>query len=405
MFVKSLLLLLISTISCKNFLVHVKNTEFSIRQESSFFTQESAKIVDTFKIGDFSGYIMDYDSYPIHLFDYSPFVETVEEDKQVSINRNTLSSRKKKFFDFSENPYVYEDDLSLVQDDYSNKAFYLQDNPTWGLDRTDQRGNSLNKKYYYNTASGSGVNVFIVDTGIDISHPEFEGRASWGINTADNVNTDCNSHGTHVSGTIGSKTYGLAKKANLIAVKVLDCRGSGSYSGIIKGMEYVINKHKQNNGAPSVVNMSLGGPKSAMINKAISELVKAGVHTVVAAGNENSDACNTSPASEDSAFTVGAVSISNEMASFSNWGKCVDILAPGVDILSTIPSGKTGGMSGTSMASPHTAGVYALFLSSSEENKKLSPASAKKLLTDGCTKDTIKKVRPDTVNCLLFSLL
>ena len=389
MIVKTLFLLY--QVLCKKFIIEIYKNQEEF-QMSRFFADEYENFVDSFEINDFEGYIMDYDSFPVHLFEYS-FIKSVEEDLEVSIDYNSMLS-KKKFFDLvDEEPYLYA------------SSFFLQDNPVWGLDRSDQRNNVLNKKYYYPVSSGKDVDVYVVDTGIDTSHYEFEGRAVWGINTVDSVDTDCNSHGTHVAGTIGSKTFGLAKKTTLYAVKVLDCRGSGSFSGILKGLEYVNNNHKKSSGRPSVINMSLGGPKSSSINLAVSEIIKSGIHVVAAAGNENSDACNTSPASQDSVMTVGATSINNEMAQFSNWGKCVDILAPGVDIKSTIPGRKIADMSGTSMASPHVAGAYAVYLSSKDNASKLTPLEVKNSLVSGCSKNSISKMKKDTVNCLMFSLL
>jgi subtilisin family serine protease len=240
-----------------------------------------------------------------------------------------------------------------------------------------------------------------VDTGVDITHSEFEGRAVWGANFADSNDIDCQGHGTHVAGTIGSKSFGVAKKTNLIAVKVLGCNGSGSYSGVLKGLEYVINKHRASN-RTSVVNMSLGGPKSDIINKAIDNLVAAGIHVIVAAGNENVDACNTSPANNKNAITVAATTKDNKKAYFSNFGICVNILSPGTEILSTIPGDKTKVMQGTSMASPMVAGVFALILT---ENPGFKPDNMKRLITSLCTKNTISGFDLNTPNCFLYSLV
>lgn len=361
---------------CKNYIV---STNQNIRHSTEFFTAEAESIIDTFSIGEFSGYIMDYPSFPVHLYSFD-FVETIEEDNKVQIYRN---QRPLNFFE--------------------EYGFFRQMNPVWGLDRIDQRSEILNKQYFYETTSGKNVNVFVVDTGIELAHPEFEGRAIFGINTVDKVDTDCNSHGTHVAGTIGSKTFGVAKQCSLYAVKVLDCQGSGSFSGILKGIEYVLNTHRKNTKS-SVVNMSLGGPKSDSINRAVSELVKNGVHVVVAAGNENQDACNVSPSSASTntdIISIGATNDKSEMASFSNFGKCVSILAPGEAIMSTVPGKKTSLMSGTSMASPHAAGVVALYLG---EKGKTSTSDMKKKMLEMSTKNSIKNIKKDTNNSLLFSL-
>ena len=204
----------------------------------------------------------------------------------------------------------------------------------------------------------------MIDTGILASHIEFEARVKPGMSVISDRRgtTDCNGHGTHVAGTIGSKTYGVAKKVNLIPVRVLDCRGSGSTSGVISGIDWVA----KNASKPAVANLSLGGSYSISINNAVANLVRvAGVVVVVAAGNSNADACNSSPASELTALTVGASQSSDSRASYSNYGTCLDLFAPGTDIKSTWIGSNiaTNTISGTSMASPHVAGVAALYLS------------------------------------------
>lgn len=228
----------------------------------------------------------------------------------------------------------------------------------WGLDRIDQVSAGSNKTYSY-TSRGTGVTAYVVDTGIDVKNTEFGGRAIWDRNFADTNNSDCTGHGTHVAGTIGSRTYGVAKDVTLRAVKVLNCSGRGSYSGIIAALDYI----KSQNRLPAVVNMSLGGPKDDSLNAAVKGLVDAGFVVVVAAGNETTDACTRSPASAPSAITIGASTSANVNASYSNFGNCVDIFAPGSGILSTTPRNKTDTFSGTSMASPHVAGVVARLLS------------------------------------------
>ncbi len=370
------LLLSVSSVLAKKFIIQ------STEHPENFFTENVNENV--IHIGDVFFTIIESESFPIHLYSFDS-VESIEEDGTVSINDQymLLSDYFKK-----------EDDL------FEDKAYYLQNNPTWGLDRTDQRSNKLNQKYYYPIHRGENVDVYVIDTGIDTNHPEFEGRAIWGANFVDQINTDCNGHSTHVAGSIGSKSYGVAKKSTLIAVKVLGCDGSGSFSGVLSGFEYSLKRHKKNN-RPSVINMSLGGGKSSSINRAVSEMVKNGISVVVAAGNENQDACNVSPASAPEAITVGATSQTNQFASFSNYGKCVNILAPGVDILSTVPGGKSRSLSGTSMASPHVAGVVALILN---ENPDLNPVAVKKFLEQKCTTGSISNVKNDTPNCMLYAI-
>jgi subtilisin family serine protease len=214
--------------------------------------------------------------------------------------------------------------------------------------------------------TGRNVDAYVLDTGIFKTHEDFQGRASCGKSFYNDDCTDIQGHGTHVAGTIGGALYGIAKKAKLISVKVLDDQGSGAYATIIAGIDWVINRKKQLPKRPMIINMSLGGPKSQHVNKAVTSAFNAGIVTVVAAGNEGTDSCIKSPASAGHAITVGATSIDDTMSDFSNYGKCVDVLAPGDNIESTYSYwglfGTTAILSGTSMAAPHVAGVAALYL-------------------------------------------
>ncbi|KAK1999100.1 subtilase [Colletotrichum falcatum] len=238
-----------------------------------------------------------------------------------------------------------------------------QRNAPWGLARisSDEPGSTT---YSYDASAGEGTCAYIVDTGIDVEHPEFEGRASFLANFADESDVDGQGHGTHVAGTVGSKTYGVAKKATLFAVKVLDSNGEGTNSGVIAGMDFVASDAAGQKGCSRgiVVNMSLGGQSSEAVNQAAAAIVKAGHFLAVAAGNEAADASTSSPASEDTACTVGATDAGDALAEYSNFGAGVDILAPGTDIKSTWPGGRTNTISGTSMASPHVAGLAAYLL-------------------------------------------
>ncbi|KAH7251060.1 peptidase S8/S53 domain-containing protein [Fusarium tricinctum] len=251
----------------------------------------------------------------------------------------------------------------IEQDAYiSIKATTQQENAPWGLARLSS-SRAGGKTYTYDESAGEGTCAYIIDTGIDVEHPDFDGRATFLKNFAGGSDGDGQGHGTHVAGTIGSTTYGVAKKTSLFAVKVLGDDGSGTNSAVIAGMDFVAG-HANKKDCPkgTVVNMSLGGEFSSAVNKAAASIVDAGLFLAVAAGNEAVDASGSSPASEASACTVGATTRNDTLAYYSNFGDVVDVLAPGTDILSTWPGGKTNTISGTSMASPHVAGLAAYFL-------------------------------------------
>ncbi|KAG9086218.1 serine protease, partial [Ceratobasidium sp. 392] len=259
----------------------------------------------------------------------------------------------------------------------------VQKGAPWGLARISHPGKlgfSTFNQYVYEEKGGEGVDVYVIDTGINYDHQEFEGRAHWGKTIPQNdVDEDGNGHGTHCAGTIASRKYGVAKAANVYAVKVLGSNGSGSMSDVVAGVAYAskaaqdkaikaIKEYRatgKTSHKGSVANMSLGGGKSPSLDRAVNAAVKNGMHFAVAAGNDNKDACNYSPAAAELAVTVGASTLSDDRAYFSNHGSCVDIFAPGLNILSTWIGSKTATnvISGTSMASPHTAGLLAYLLS------------------------------------------
>ncbi|WP_247040888.1 S8 family serine peptidase [Arthrobacter rhizosphaerae] len=271
----------------------------------------------------------------------------------------------------------------------------------WGLDRTDQRTLPLSGGYTYSSV-GAGVNAYVVDSGVLASHVEFGGRVTTGWSAiSDGLgSSDCNGHGTHVAGTVAGKNYGVAKAATIVPVRVLDCLGSGYNSDVIAGLDWVAAHHAP--GTPAVVNMSLGGSVSSMVDSAVQGVINDGVTAVVAAGNSSVDACNSSPARAPQALTVAATDSSDRQASFSNFGACVDLYAPGVGILSAGFGSTTASvtMNGTSMATPHVAGVAAVLLSRTPSS---TPADVAAKVLATATPGVVAAAGAGTPNRLLFS--
>ncbi len=296
----------------------------------------------------------------------------------------------------SRNPNV-----RYIEQDSVMEVVETQPGATWGLDRIDQHDLPLGGTYTYNTPA-MNVSVYIIDTGIRSTHTEFSGRVSATGYTAigdGNGTNDCNGHGTHVAGTVGGNVYGVAKGVTLHAVRVLGCSGSGSTSGVIAGVNWVT----ANRVVPAVANMSLGGGASTALDDAVRNSVAAGVTYAIAAGNSNTNACNSSPARVSQALTVGSSTSTDARSSFSNYGTCVDVFAPGSSIRAAWPSNDstTNVLSGTSMASPHVAGAAALYLS---ENPLALPAAVHAAIADNATVNRLSNVGAGSPNRLLYSV-
>jgi subtilisin family serine protease len=277
---------------------------------------------------------------------------------------------------------------------------------TWGLDRIDQRSRTLDGLYHY-VATGAGVTAYVIDTGILFSHTEFDGRAVFGFDSYPELADECDGHGTHVAGTIGGKTYGVAKGVTLVSVRVFDCDGDTPDSMIIDGLEWMIGVHQE--GTPAVANMSFSGPINLALDDAVRNVIADGISVAIAAGNgtindwKAVDACGFSPGRVAEAMTIGATTSKDMKASFSNYGPCVDWFAPGASITSAYDWSDTAvaTMNGTSMATPHTTGVAALYL---ETHQTASPAVVRDALYAATTKGIVKSSRSIN-NHLLYSLV
>ena len=287
--------------------------------------------------------------------------------------------------------------VDYVQANLKHEVTETQDSPpSWGQDRVDQEETEGDSAYNYPDTAGEGVTAYIIDTGVDYEHSDFEGRTEAGYDAVDGDEdpADGHGHGTHVAGTTAGTEYGLAKSATVVGVRVLDDQGSGTTEQVVDGINWVA----ENADGPSTANMSLGGGADQAIDDAVKAGVEAGVTFAVAAGNESADACQGSPSGVEEAITVAASDNADASADFTNFGECVDIYAPGVDIVSAAPGNGEDTMSGTSMASPHVAGAATLYLG---ENPEATPEDVKAALTENGLADAIGNAPEGTANILL----
>lgn len=372
---------------CTNYILTPKNHVYNLMDLDLFSTEHKMTTLASFD---------NLKIYSIHKDDYYIYSNTLDdlfyvEQEQIF----TINDKNKNFVLLDENGNIKLDSAL-----------------PWHLDRITKLKLPLNGSYPYNNKGSChqnnkvDIHTYVIDTGIDVDHNEFEGRATWLANFADKENRDCNSHGTHCAGLVGSKSYGVCKDAKLFAVKVLDCRGSGSTSSVIQGIEFAYKRHLEesktsNKTVKSIVSMSLGGGRSLALNKAVKATIKNNnFYFAAAAGNENNDACNTSPAGVKEIFTVMASDKNDNRAYFSNYGKCADIYSPGVNILSTIPNNKNAVYSGTSMATPIFVGVLNHYIDLHDD---LNMKNLKQLVLEKSSKDQLAN-NPDNTNNMLAYL-
>jgi cerevisin len=375
-----------------------------LRKRGLFSDTVFSGLKHTYNVGPgFLGYAGHFDDETIEMVRRHPDVEAIERDTIVHTMR-----------------YIEVPESTKESCDPS-----LEKSAPWGLARIshhDPLTFSTYNKYLYTAEGGEGVDAYVIDTGTNIDHVDFEGRAHWGKTIpANDEDLDGNGHGTHCSGTVAGKKYGVAKKASIYAVKVLKSNGSGTMSDVIAGVDFAAKSHasqvqaakdgKRKGFKGSVANMSLGGGKTTLLDQAVNAAVNAGIHFAVAAGNDNADACNYSPAAAADAVTVGASALDDSRAYFSNWGKCTDIFAPGLNIQSTWIGSKTAinTISGTSMASPHIAGLLAYYLSlqpASDSEYSLATITPEKLKADllkVATSGALSDLPKDTPNLLAWN--
>jgi cerevisin len=370
---------------------------------------EEAELEHKFKIDGLEGYSGKFSERMIAKIRERPEVKYVEPD-QIMYALDMVDGKTRKSFlkraSRNKNKMIRKSSLKRATHEKKTEkksTVKKQMNAPWGISRVSHGDMPTElSRYHYPRSAGKGVDVYVIDTGINIAHADFEGRAKWGATIPfGDMDIDGNGHGTHCAGTIASKTYGIAKKAHVIAVKVLRTNGFGTNADVIKGVEWAIDAAKRGAkmGRRSAANMSLGGGRSLTLENVVNKAVKNGVHFSVAAGNDNEDACEYSPAGAEGPVTVGASTNRDAMAFFSNHGPCVDIFAPGMDITSTWIGSRraVNTISGTSMAAPHVAGVLALYLS----EKEYTPKELKKVLIEHANSGLLEELPDETINRLL----
>lgn len=337
------------------------------------------------------------------LFSIAPYIAselaTTHKGKLKQVYQNALNGFAVEMTEADAEALSQDFRVAYVEEDQVMTLDATQSNPPWGLDRIDQRSRPLNAIYTFNW-TGAGVRAYVIDTGIRTTHTQFGTRAAASFDAFGGSGQDCNGHGTHVAGTIGGSTFGVAKNVLLRAVRVLNCSGSGSNSGVIAGVDWV----RLNHTAPAVANMSLGGGISSALDTAVNNLHNANVSISVAAGNSNgANACNFSPARAANAITVGSTTTTDSRSSFSNIGTCLDIFAPGSGILSAWSTSNTATatISGTSMASPHVAGVAALY---KQANPSASSTTIRNAIVNNATTNVVTNAGTGSPNRLLYSL-
>lgn len=340
------------------------------------------------------------------------FNEAADPETEISALRSGKASVGKQFnkvfngvvaslTDKQRAAFAKRGSIASITEDAEVTATETQVNPAaWGIDRIDQGALPLSGSYNYGS-TGLGVSLYVVDTGIRSTHAEFTGRVKPGFSAISDANgtEDCNGHGTHVSSTAAGTNFGVAKAANLIPVRVLGCDGSGSISGVIAGLDWIAGQYVA--GTPAVVNMSLGGAANSSLDAAVNSLINRGITVVVAAGNSKADSCTSSPSRVAGAITVAATTNTDGFATYSNFGSCVDLAAPGSSITGAWITGDTASavLSGTSMASPHVAGVAAVLLAGGVQQPNIVALA----LTEAATKDAIIGLPVGTVNALLYA--